>query len=52
MCKGPGGRKELGVCEDLKDKLVGAASKGAGDLRRSESGWWPAIHCRPSSESI
>lgn len=41
------GKKELGVCEDLKDKQTGAVSKGIGGLRRLESGWWSAIHCQP-----
>lgn len=44
----PWDRKDLGVCEDLKDKLAGAGSKGVGGLRRLESGWWPAIHCQPT----
>lgn len=39
--------KELGVCEDLKDKLAGAVSKRMEGLRRLESGWWPTIHCQP-----
>lgn len=41
----PWGRKELGVYENLKDKLDGVVSEGIGVLRRLESGRRSAIHC-------
>lgn len=39
------GRKELGVYENLKDKLDGVVGKEIGVLRRLEGGWRPATHC-------
>lgn len=43
MCKGPGGRKELGVSEDLKDTLVGAVSKEGGQPEVGEQ----MVACHP-----
>lgn len=41
----PGGRKELGVCKDLKDKLVRAVSEG----ERAEDGREWMVACHPLS---
>lgn len=48
----PWGRKELGVYENLKDKLDGVVCKEIGVLRRLESGWRPAIHCRSTMSPL
>lgn len=43
----PWGRKELGVCGDLREPDWSCES-GVGGLRRVDRGWWPAICCQPT----